>query len=179
MNGAQAVTATFVACTENVTGSVPGSISLPAGQVLCLNGARVGGAVVVHQGASLFASGASIGGAVSSRGAADVSLCSTTVSGAVSIAGSSRPVRLGDGSPRCGGDQLTGGLSLSGNSAAVTVDATRVAGPGIINSNSPTVVIAGNRFAGSLTGTGNTGLTDNGQPNTVSGGRGGQFTSGF
>jgi hypothetical protein len=94
-------------CTTTVTGASPGSMVVATG-VTCLNGAHVGGDVIVRPGASLVVTAGSIDGRVVSDGAATVQLLSTTVLGSTQINGSTVNVSVA-------GSKLNGGLTLTNN----------------------------------------------------------------
>lgn len=137
-------------CDRTITGTHAGPLRV-AGEVLCLDGARVVGPITVQSGAGLIAQDSTLVGPLSTAGAATVTLTDS---------------------------QVTGPLRVDGTTGSVTVDNNRITGPVTLTGNTTgdtPIVVSGNRIVGPLTCSGNDPApTNNGEPNTVTGRTGGQ-----
>ena len=162
--------------TINVKGSqaclsttLSGSLTVNSGTAYCiLAGGKVTGSVTVKSGGSLWIDGGTVSGTLTSTGATALSLCNTSVVGGVSISASTGPVTLGSSSG-CAADKLSSTLTLSNNTAGVTVVGDTVTGGLNATGNSGGFVFTNNKEAGSATVSSNSGgVTFNG--NTVAGG---------
>jgi hypothetical protein len=186
---------TFVAGTLTVTFTTVevcdhiGSVVVTAGEsVMIPPGCIQVGPVSVQPGGSLEAQGAIIIGSISSNGGVVLRICSTALAGGLTATLASKPVVFGDGTSSCLGSAIVGSLSLSSNTAGVSVQKAIAAGSLSIQSNSGGVTfsnsawvgavsvkqnsggatVTGNGVLGSLTVTGNTGSVVD-RPNTVIG----------
>ncbi|MFJ9032191.1 ParB/Srx family N-terminal domain-containing protein [Streptomyces sp. NPDC102274] len=100
------------ACTKTLTDKHTGPLVVSSG-VLCLNGTRQTGPVVVGAGASLVATGADITGPVQAVGAHTVQLCGTSLTGPLSVVDTKRALTLSG--PGCTPNTLNGPVQLVGN----------------------------------------------------------------
>ncbi|MFJ5682621.1 ParB/Srx family N-terminal domain-containing protein [Streptomyces sp. NPDC093099] len=100
------------ACTKTLTGKHTGPLVVSSG-VLCLNGTRQTGPVVVTSGASLVATGADITGPVQAAGAHTVQFCGTSLTGPLSVVDTKRQLTLSG--PGCTPNTLNGPVQLVGN----------------------------------------------------------------
>ncbi|RYJ24785.1 hypothetical protein CU044_4696 [Streptomyces sp. L-9-10] len=100
------------ACTKTLTGKHTGPLVVSSG-VLCLNGTRQTGPVVVTSGASLVATGADITGPVQAAGAHTVQFCGTSLTGPLSVVDTKRQLTLSG--PGCTLNTLNGPVQLVGN----------------------------------------------------------------
>jgi hypothetical protein len=98
------------ACTRTLTGAVAGSVVVSEG-VTCLNGAVVGGDVIVRSGGSVVVDSSQITGGLDAVGGKDVQLFGSKVLGASKVSGSTGNTTLAN-------NLLSGGASLSGNAAS-------------------------------------------------------------
>ncbi|MER8068973.1 ParB/Srx family N-terminal domain-containing protein [Streptomyces sp. NPDC094034] len=100
------------ACTKTLTGKHTGPLVVSSG-VICLNGTRQTGPVVVTGGASLIAKGADITGPVQAVGANTVQLCGTSLTGPLSVVNTKQRLTLSG--PGCTPNTLNGPVQLVGN----------------------------------------------------------------
>ena len=131
------------ACTRTLTGRQAGVVVTEG--VTCLNRATVGGDVIVRSGGSIVIDGGEVTGRFEASGARDVQLFGARILGATSVANST-------GNTTLVGNQLRGGVTLSGNAAT----------------SSGTALVA-NTITGGLTCTG--AVSDFGAPNAIDGPR--------
>jgi Alpha/beta hydrolase domain len=182
--GAQTITRTAVdnvghetnrSCTTMVgyyvyiTGPVNGKLVVRAGEAVGLaETAKVNGKVVVKAGGALDVEGATLDGGLSAKQAALVRVCGATINGKLSVKESSGSVVIGEGTPGCSANTVSGKGSLSGNKAGVLVEGNVFQSSLKVTGNSGGVTVTNNKVAGSLTVTGNTGgVVD--EPNEVGG----------
>jgi uncharacterized delta-60 repeat protein len=194
------ILAQTVRFTSSCVTSVKSGLTVNAGQALCVAGtsksfASVRGGITVKPGGALFLSFASVQGGIVSTGATYFRMChSTSGSGSVSVTGSTGPVVIGDagddGTPICGTDTVSGGMTVSGNTGGVEIGTVTVSGGLTVNNNSGTpspdgssmpsaTEIEGNTISGGLFCSGNSPApTDDSHVNSVtSGPRTGQCSS--
>ena len=99
-----------------------GSLVVSGGEsVLIPPGCSVIGAINVETGSSLDAEGAIVVGAVSFNSGVVLRFCSTTVVGALYASLATNPVVMGDGTTSCLGDEIAGLVTLTGNTAGVSL----------------------------------------------------------
>ncbi|HEX4126751.1 MAG TPA: MBG domain-containing protein [Acidimicrobiales bacterium] len=187
-------TFSLVAGTLTVTGSTTvcnhvGSLVVTNGEsVLIPAGCSQVGTVTVQAGGSLEAQGAKITGAVSFNSGVTLLVCSTNLTGSLTAGSAKQPLIIGNGTSSCHGSNLTGAVSLTSNTAGVTVEQASAVGSVTMNSNSGGVsllassvtgqvaveknsggaTVDSNSIVGSLNVTGNTGTVVD-RPNTVVG----------
>lgn len=145
----QASASTDVSC---VTQKVNGSLTIPAGEEICIQGGGVqngnitiqsggrldllggtiNGGVTVQNGGAVNVQSGSINGSLTASGANLFSLCGASISGSVSASSSSAFVLIGDGaddgSPSCTGNTIKGGVTLTANSAGAEIGANTISG---------------------------------------------------
>lgn len=156
-------------CAKTITGRHNGPLVVSSG-LTCLEDATVNGPVVVRAGASLLATGGVIAGPVAATQPALFSLTGTRVSGSVSVSAASGAVTIEDAT-------IAGPVSLSGNTAGVRLDTAAVSGPVSLkrNAGAEPVVVAANTISGPLACSENTPAPVNEtRPNTVRGPAAGQ-----
>lgn len=96
-------------CTETVTDRVNGGLVVAEGEVLCLDGALVNGAVSVPSGGALLVGGAtSIHGSLTAADALSVQVRDSQIRGSVSVTGTT-------GAFVFAGNELRGSITCSGN----------------------------------------------------------------
>ena len=187
-------TFSLVAGTLTVTGSTTvcdhvGSLVVANGEsVLIPAGCVQVGTVTVEAGGSLEAQGAIILGTVSFNSGVTLLVCSTNLAGSLTAVSAKEPLIIGNGTSSCNGSNFAGAVSLTSNTAGVTVDQALLVGILTMNSNSGGVsllnsaavgavaveknsggaTVDSNSIVGSLTVTGNTGTVVD-RPNTVVG----------
>ncbi|WP_030268343.1 Ig-like domain-containing protein [Streptomyces sp. NRRL B-24484] len=124
-----------------LTGARTGPLTVAPGQSLCLAaGARQTGPVTVRPGGALAVSGAELTGPLTADGALALTVCGTGLTGRVAITGTTGPVLFGaDRDPAaatgCGGNALTGPLTLDANTGGLRAVANTLAGPVRITDN--------------------------------------------
>ena len=181
-NTATTTTTVGSSCTVTRSGSIAGSIVVPAGQFLCLVNASVAGAVIVDPGGALSVTSSTIGGGIDSNGARFVTICGSTVKGSVIIKNTTLMVRVGDDGGNCAPNQLYSSLLVSGNLGGVEVFANTIGGPVSVTNNrgaSPLADVApeveGNHISGALACSGNIPpVTNDGVTNTAGGAKTGE-----
>jgi hypothetical protein len=166
------------ACTNTVTGSHSGTMTLSGPGVTCLKNATQDGAITVTNGHELSVTDSKITGAITSTSSAPFTFChSSTVRGAIKVSNSMNAVVIGDNGAPCPANVIDGAVTLDSNKGATQLGGNSVAGAVTANNNvaSSAIVISNNHIGGKLTCSGNTPApVNNGQGNTVSGARVGQ-----
>jgi hypothetical protein len=165
-------------CTTTITGTHSGPLTIGSGTT-CLDQATVTGPVHITTGAVVSITGSKLDGPLSASSPGSLAVCGTAVSGPVSVSDATGAVLLGGTSTSpCGSDSFGGLVTLSANTAGVTLAGSTVTGPATVNSNSGGTVVAGNTIGGPLSCSGNNPPpTDEGQPNAVSGPATGQCST--
>lgn len=173
-----------------VTGSHPGPLALGPG-TSCVDGATIGGNVTIPPGANVTIRNSSIGGSIAGDNGGSFDLCGSSVSGNVSIQRASGFVRIGDpGHNACSGNSIGRSVTLSSNGAGYEIghnpgiggNVTLTGNNGFSSVDDGGNEIEANVIGGRLDCQGNTpSPTQDGQPNTISGGRSNQcgISSGF
>ena len=156
--------------------------------VLIPPGCIVIGAINVETGSSLDAEGAIVAGSVSFTSGVVLRFCSTTVLGALYSTLATNPVVLGDGTTSCLGDEIVGLVTVTGNTAGVSLQKAADVGRGLdhleqrrchgeqqpavalvaVKNNTGGTTVKSNAILGSLTVTGNSPPVVD-RPNTVIG----------
>ncbi len=156
----------FVAGTLTVTFSQRtvcdyiGSLVVSGGQsVLIPPGCIVIGAINVETGSSLDAEGAIVAGSVSFNSGVVLRFCSTTVLGALYSTLATNPVVLGDGTTSCLGDEIVGLVTVTGNTAGVSLQKAQMLAAVSITSNSGGVTVINNQAIALVAVKNNTGGT--------------------
>jgi len=99
------------------------------------------GAINVQTGSSLDAEGAIVVGAVSFNSGVVLRFCSTTVVGALYATLATNPVVLGDGTSSCLGDEIAGLVTVTGNTAGVSLQKADMLAAVSITSNNGGVTV--------------------------------------
>jgi 5'-nucleotidase len=166
------------ACTNTITGSHSGTMTLSGAGVTCLQNATQDGAITVSNGHELSVVDSKIYGAVTSTSSAPFTFChSSTVRGALSISKSMNAVLIGDNGTACPANIIDGAVTLDSNGGGVQLGGNSIAGAVTANQNiAPSgTVISNNHIGGKLTCSANAPApVNNGKANTVSGQRVGQ-----
>ncbi len=166
------------ACTETITGSHAGTMTLSGPGKTCLENATQDGAITVGNGHELSVVGSKIYGAVTSVSSAPFTFCgSSTVRGAIKVSNSTNFVLIGDNALPCPANVIDGAVTLDSNKGGVQLGGNRIAGAVTASGNvAPNgTIIENNQIGGKLTCTDNIPApVNNGQANTVSGARVGQ-----
>jgi hypothetical protein len=167
-----------VSCDKVVTGS-PASVDGVAGST-CVVGAKVTGNIKVPAGGKVLLITDTIGGTLNVTGGGQVVICGSTFGGNVKITGDTGSILLGDPSgAQCAGNTFQSGVTLSSNTAGVTLTGNKIGGGVSITGNSGPAhsvqKVGGNTIAGNLACSGNSpAVTNGGSPNSVSGNRSGE-----
>jgi hypothetical protein len=121
------------------SGTTPGNVVVPSGATCNLQGATIGGNVIVQPGGRLIiGGGTTVKGYVTSGGAGtdtanpfgtgpeafSVIICNSTIGGPVSVSNAASQVLIGGTSSTgggCGGNNIAGNVSVSNNQSLVTV----------------------------------------------------------
>ena len=159
-------TFSFVAGTLTVTFSQKtvcdfiGNLVVSGGQsVLIPPGCFVFGSVTVQPGSSLDAEGAIVAGSVSFNSGVVLRLCSTTFFGALYATLATHAVVMGDGTSSCLGDDIVGLVTLTGNTAGVSLQKAEMLAGVAITSNAGGVQVENCRAIAVVTVQKNTGGT--------------------
>lgn len=171
-------------CGAPRSGNISGSITVMAGQAVCLQDAKVSGGVVVQPGGDLTIDHATISQGITSNGATSLTVCGSTVLGSVMVANSTGFVHVGDSlDAPCDPNQIKGSVALANNHQGAELGGDTIVGSVAFNGTTGVPYnyedqvpeIEGNTIKGSLRCAGNNPAPINdGQPNTVSGSRAGQ-----
>lgn len=164
------------ACTETITGTHRGALTLSGPGTTCLKGAKQHGAITVSGAHRLTVVDSTVYGAITSTSSAAFAFChSSTVRGAVNVSGSHKPVLIGSTSRSCRANVIDGAVTLNGNSGGVRLGRNRIAGGVDATSNLGGTIVDKNAIAGKLTCSANKPApTNKGRANTVAGARVGQ-----
>jgi hypothetical protein len=166
------------ACTNTITGSHSGTMTLSGPGTTCLQNATQDGAITVTNGHELSVMDSKIYGAVTSTSGAPFTFChSSTVRGALKVSNSMNSVVIGDNAATCAANVSDGAVTLNANKGGVQLGGNSIGGAVTANKNiaSSGTVISNNHIGGKLTCSGNMPSPANGgQANTVSGDRVGQ-----
>lgn len=169
-------------CTSTLTGDVLGPVTVSGTDHVCIVDARVVGPVTVEPGGALSVSTSSTSTVVTqiSRGiVADspsfLSVCGSRVaspptspSQGVVVSNATGPVRIGDPATECAANRVAGDVTLTGNTAGLTLGSNIVSGNVTVNNNTGTSVIKANNIFKILACSGNVPApTDAGQPNAA------------
>lgn len=181
----QASASTNVSC---VTQKANGSLTIPAGEDICIQGGGVqngnitiqsggrldllggaiNGGVTVQSGGAVNVQGGSINGSLSAAGANLFSVCGASINGTVSASSSSAFVLIGDGaddgSPTCSGNTIKGGVTLSANPAGAEIGGNTISGSVTMNGTS------GATYGGNTDYAGNPGTAPEVEKNSITGG---------
>jgi hypothetical protein len=173
-----------VACVNTLTGNFPSSLNLSGGS-WCLNNANVGSAVIVSPGTLVIIINSTLRSDLNANGSNNLAVCNTTVRGSLNVTDAAGFVLIGDpGDDLCPGNALFSSVRLDSNHAGVELGAnSRIMGSVMVRGNSGVgpfpddsrPEIEANNIFGALVCSGNTPTaTNDGQPNTVRGGRTGE-----
>jgi len=173
------------------TTSMNGGYTVASGKSMCISSpGRVTGGVTVKPGGALTLNGATVNGGVNATGATALQLCGSNINGGVSASGTTGFVMIGDGadegSPGCGPNSVSGGLTLTNGTGSFEVGKNSITGGATFSGNSGsgpfgqdgTPEIEGNTITGGLScGTNAPPPTPGGQPNAVKGSKSGQCST--
>jgi hypothetical protein len=160
---------TEVGYTKVITGNVKGKLLVKAGEAVELSPtAKASGAVTVKPGGSLDIEGATLSGSLSARNAALVRICGASIAGPFKASAGSGAVVLGEGTAGCSADTFYGPVTISANTAGVSIDGDTFHASVKVKGNAAGVVVTNNVIAGSLAVTKNTGTVID-RPNEVEG----------
>ncbi len=145
-----------------------GSVVVAPGQAdRIAPGCVVIGSITVEAGGSLDSEGALVLGSLVSNGGT-VRVCSTSFALYLSATGATKPIVLGDGTSTCGGSTLIGLVTLTSDTAGVSIQRADALGAIVVQKDSGGVTVINNTVLGALNVTQNTGTVVD-RPNTVYG----------
>ena len=145
-----------------------GSVTVAAGQAdRIAPGCVVVGSIRVNAGGSLDSEGALVLGSLVANGGT-IRVCSTSFALYLSVAGATTPIVVGDGTYSCGGSTLIGAVTLTSDTAGVSLQQADALGAIAVHKDSGGVTVINNTVLGALTVTQNTGTVVD-RPNTVYG----------
>ncbi len=166
------------ACTNTITGSHSGTLTLSGPGTTCLKNATQDGAITVANGHELSVVDSKITGAVTSTSSAPFTFChSSTVRGAIKVSTSMNVVLIGDNGTACPANIVDGAVTLDSNKGGVRLSGNSIGGAVTASGNiAPSgTIIENNQIGGKLTCSGNAPEpVNNGHGNTVKGERVGQ-----
>ena len=159
-NTGTAVTTVSTSCTQTITGKHVGTIIVPAGTFLCLNGATQTGAILVRAGGGLTVTDSTVIGGVETDHATFVTICGSSFpsAGAVLIEGTALLTRVGDDDFNCPGSHFTGSVTVENSVGGVEVFGNTIRGALAVTGNTsstPAVAddtpeVEGNTVGGSI-----------------------------
>jgi hypothetical protein len=133
------LTVTF---SQTIVCNFIGELKVTSGEsVLIPPGCKVIGDVDVYPGGSLDAEGAIVAGFVNFTNGATLRFCSTTVFSLMYASGATHQVVMGDGTSSCLGDTIVGLVTLTGNTAGVSLQKADMLAGMAITSNAGGVVM--------------------------------------
>ncbi|MFF1556700.1 Ig-like domain-containing protein [Streptomyces sp. NPDC058279] len=142
-----------------VTANRSGPLTVGADQAVCLSaGARQSGPVTARPGGALAVLDAEITGPVSVDGARALTVCRSRLTGPLAVRDSTGQVLLGsddDGgadASACGGNRITGPVSLDANAGGVAFQGNQVTGPLRCEGNAPAPRLTDNTVTGPRSG---------------------------
>ena len=143
-----------------------GSVTVLAGQsVRIAPGCVVIGSITVNTGGALDSEGGVVLGSLVANGGS-LRICNSSLALILSSTGASSPVVVGDGTSKCGGSTLVGGVSFTSNTGGVSLRQACAFAVIQVKGNSGGVTVTNNNVIGALIVTGNTGTVVD-RPNTV------------
>ncbi|MDQ6725913.1 MAG: Ig-like domain repeat protein, partial [Actinomycetota bacterium] len=171
--------------TRTITGDFLGPLTVNAGDSVVLTNARVVGPVTVNPGGALTVVNSQISRGIVANAPSFFSVCGSQVSAptatpsqGIVVSNAAVPIRIGDPAYGCAFNRVAGDVSLTGNSAGLTLGANFVSGNVTVNNNTVgTDVVKANHVFKALACSGNNPPPINaGQPNTA-GSKSGQCSS--
>ncbi len=171
--------------TRTITGDFTGPLTVNAGESVLLTNARVVGPVTVNPGGALTVVNSQISRGIVANAPSFFSVCGSQVSAptatpsqGIVVSNAAVPIRIGDPAYGCAFNRVAGDVSLTGNSAGLTLGANFVSGNVTVNNNTVgTDVVKANHVFKALACSGNNPPPINaGQPNTA-GSKSGQCSS--
>jgi len=143
-----------------ISGVHAGPLTVGSGDSQCLApGAVQAGPVTVQSGGHFYSNGALIAGPVRADTPGAISICATFVAGPLTVSGATAPVLIGEpATGDCPGNQISGPVTISGDSAGTDFSGNTVAGPATLTNNVGGFVfgdLAANTILGPVTSTGN------------------------
>jgi hypothetical protein len=147
-----------IAFGQTVSGSSSGPLNVGPGQSVVIgSGASVTGPITISAGGSLEVVGGSITGPIRITSPGAVRLCGATIAGPLSISADASSIVIGDGTPGCAANTITGPVTLTNDTGGITMIGNTVDGPLSISGSSGGIVVTGNTITGPLKLSGNTG----------------------
>ncbi len=162
--------------TRTITGNFTGPLTVNAGESVLLTNARVIGPVTVNPGGALTVVTSQVTGGIVANGPSFFSVCGSQISAptatpsqGIVVSGAAVPIRIGDPATGCALNRVAGDVSLTGNSAGLTLGANFVSGNVTVSNNAVgTDVVKANNVFKALACAGNSPAPTNaGQPNTA------------
>jgi len=164
------------ACTGTLTGDIVGPVTVNSGESLCITNARVVGPVTVNPGGSLTVLTSKINRGITADNPAFFSVCGSDVSGpsttpgrGIAVSNAGVPLRIGDPANGCAANRVAGDVTLTANTAGLTVGSNIVSGNVTLTNNLNGIdTVKANTIYGALGCSGNNPPPTNaGQPNTA------------
>jgi len=178
---ADAAVGSVVPCDHFLSGA-QGSMLMTGGK-WCVSGATFSGSVSVAPGTRAIFVNSTVNGSLAAKSATGLIVCGTTVTGTLTSGYATGFVLVGDpGDDGCPGNQIgvdaafnsnTGGLEVGGNTIGRTLTLQSNSGVGPFPEDS-SIEVEANTITANLGCVSNSSVTNDGQPNVVSGGRFGQ-----
>ncbi len=172
----QGVVVNISIVTRTVTGDFTGPLTVNAGESVVITNARVVGPVTVNPGGALTVVNSQISRGIVANAPSFFSVCgsqvaapSTTPIQGIVVSNAAVPITIGDPANGCAGNRVAGDVSLTGNTAGLTLGANIVSGNVTVNNNTVgTDLVKANNVFKALACAGNTPPPTNaGQTNTA------------
>ncbi|MDQ6784584.1 MAG: hypothetical protein M3063_14330, partial [Actinomycetota bacterium] len=128
--------------TRTITGDFLGPLTVNAGDSVLITTARVVGPVTVNPGGALGVVDSQISRGIVANGPSFFSVCgsqvsapSTTPGQGIVVSNATVPIRIGDPAAGCAFNRVAGDVSVTGNTAGLTLGANIVSGNVTVNNN--------------------------------------------
>jgi hypothetical protein len=175
---ADAAVGSVAPCTQTLTGA-QGPTYMSGGGKWCVSGATFSGSVSVAPGTRAVFVNSTINGTLAAKNPNGLVVCGTTITGTLAVGASNGFVLVGDpGDDGCAANNIGVDAAFNGNTAGLEVGGNTIGRNLTLQSNSGTgpfddtsIEIEANTIAGNLGCVSNSSVTNDGQPNTVTGGR--------
>lgn len=127
-------------CDTTITGT-HGALTLTSG-LTCISNATITGGITVTQGASVVIDHSTVKGSITAYKSGYVGVCKSTI-GSISARAATGPIVIGDPAEGCAGNQIGGGVNVSGNTDGAVVVGNTISGAVVFTGNTGTPVTLG------------------------------------
>jgi hypothetical protein len=168
--------------TRTVTGDFTGPLTVNAGESVLITNARVVGPVTVNPGGALTVVNSQVSRGIVANAPSFFSVCgsqvaapSTAPSQGIVVSAAAVPIRIGDPAAGCAANRVAGDVSLTGNTAGLTLGSNIVSGNVTVDNNTVgTDIVKANTIFRALACAGNTPAPTNAGQTNSAGSKSGQ-----